>query len=585
MNHSDRPACSRAPLRGDPHLFDQAGQVSKGARPNGPKFWHRSGTFVERRDITLEPGDGFEPTDLRITSALLYRLSYPGVRHQAIRPGVGGPSVGHARQLDHQRIHEQALVGVPRQGLRRLADRLDPARRSTPGGGHSRRVGAPSPVDVRPARRSRYTPERTASPYRRSSVRHRRLASRRWRSSICRRPGMPEPRPLRPAPPGRPAPGRDCSRSGARASSSPASSSLATGGGVAPVPSSRAGTDRHCSWRAANPRRRRAGGPGRAVPPTPPATESAWPGSTPPLDQPGDHRRGGHRVEAGPARSGSRWWPACGREVVGQEDEDGRRRAAPRSSSRAPARRVSTARWTSVTISTWRDDSSGWRWARAVMAARSSTSSDAPVRSTTTRSGWVPASARRQTLHSPQPPLGQSSAARQTSGRGPLARPGRTVQQVGVDRPTGRRRQLRHGPRLADHLLEEAERGQVVRSGRRGRPLRHHRRRGVTRSRCSGHHRSTAAHTAAATSSTEPVPSTTSHGRPARLGEAPEARRPPAARNASPSPRSGRGASRSAAAGPRRPARRATRSGRDSRPAVAHADQLVQLLERSRPRP
>ncbi len=84
----------------------------------------------------------------------------------------------------------------------------------------------------------------------------------------------------------------------------------------------------------------------------------------------------------------------------------------------------SRARWTSVTIRTWRDASSGRRWARVTMDWASSTLIDAPVRSTTTRSGWVPARARRQALQAPHPPSGHSRAAARPRAAARFPEPG-----------------------------------------------------------------------------------------------------------------------------------------------------------------
>ena len=180
------------------------------------------------------------------------------------------------------------------------------------------------------------------------------------------------------------------------------------------------------------------------------------------------------------------------------------------------------ARWTSVTTRTWRAASSGRRWARVTMDRASSTSREGPVRSTTTRSGWVPARALRHVLHWPHPPDGHNRAAARPRAAGPPPRSDRTVEQVGMHRPARRRHQLGHRSRLAHHRLEQGRHRHARRVGRSGQPVR-----GVDRpghppdpgpsaaSSLPGSGPSmsrTPDHTAAATSASEPVPSTTNHG-------------------------------------------------------------------------
>ena len=259
-----------------------------------------------------------------------------------------------------------------------------------------------------------------ASPKRRSSVRQRR-SSRLWASSTCLRPGIALA-PNSSACSARAASSAACcSRRGARASSADASSSAATTAATAPVPSSRDGTDLHCCWRATKPGSATSSRARSSRPPEAWATESACSRSTPRATSQSTTSPSRHGIEGDLARTGWRWWRG-GREIVGQQDEHGGRRWLLHRLEEGG--RPLAARWTSVTISTWRDASSGRRWARVTMDRASSTSSEAPVRSTTTRSGWVPASARRHVLQWPQPPSGHSRAAARPRAAARFPEPG-----------------------------------------------------------------------------------------------------------------------------------------------------------------
>ena len=279
--------------------------------------------------------------DLRITSALLYRLSYPGASETRYpkrpdplgRPGSVGrplgrwaPSVHHARQLDHQGVHEQRLVGVADRGPPRpgrwpppVAPPVGPRPRSRPSG-----TPRSAPIGQPPAGRGTPRPAWPA-----------RTGDRRSATAAPPACGPPPPadargRPWPPSPrPGRPGPRARATcrcRNGARASSAAASSSVDTAAAAAPVPSSRDGTDRHRSWRATNPASLTSSRARSRLPPEARATASACSGSTPRSTSQRHHRPGGHGIERdlhAAAHDGGQGR----REVVGQQDEDrGRRR-------------------------------------------------------------------------------------------------------------------------------------------------------------------------------------------------------------------------------------------------------------------
>ena len=203
-------------------------------------------------------------------------------------------------------------------------------------------------------------------------------------------------------------------------------------------------------------------------------------------------------------------------------------------------------------------------------------------------------------------PSGHSRAAARPRAAGPLPRSGRAVQQVGVHRPAGRRHQLGHRPGWPTDLLEQSRHrhprvgpaghgGGVDRPGTGLGPS-------VTSASVAGpppiglavgagrptgpgrRDSTTPDHTAAATSSSVPVPSTTSHAVARLGGQATGSRRPPAAWKASRLQLEAvAGAARAAA---RRPASTGTsmstvRSGLSA--AGGPADQPAQLRPRRAP--
>jgi hypothetical protein len=247
-----------------------------------------------------------------------------------------------------------------------------------------------------------------ARPNRRSSVRHRR-SSRLWPSSTCLRPGSsPWPGQLGLLGQGRPALRRAAGAAGPAPRRPRPAARRHHGGGrprcrpAGPAPSATApdGTKPD--------RRPPAAGPGRAGRPRrgPPSRRARDPPRSdqprPPPTGPAPHRRG-------PSRTGWRWWPGR-REVVGQQHEHGGRRWLLHrlQEGRAAARgQVDVGDHQHLAGGLERPalgpghDGPGHR--RRLI--------DAPDRSTTTRSGWVPARARRQVLQWPHPPSGHSRAA------------------------------------------------------------------------------------------------------------------------------------------------------------------------------
>src|SRR5665213_1596513 len=242
---------------------------------------------------------------------------------------------------------------------------------------------------------------------RRSSVRHRR-SSRLWRSSTPLRPGTPRA-PVVSACSSRAASSRACSsRSGAMAPSAMASNPSATITAAAPVPSRRDGTERHRSRRSLNPGSSARSRARSRFPPAAAATEAATAPATP--------RPTSHSSTTVGATVAKGTWTQRLTMVASPGDRSSAKRmntvdggGSSTVFSRAGA--ALSARWTSGTSRTCRADSKGRFWARMVISRASSTSSEAPDRSTVTRSGWVPARARRHELQVPQPPSGQSNAA------------------------------------------------------------------------------------------------------------------------------------------------------------------------------